>query len=196
MYIEPLAMHAELITKGGDTAVRGMLQLSVTQQELEFRSEELPHLACGSAVEIITYTEEGIFSPLACEAAFSTPRVLGLEKPDKEGFCAVKELLYQNISVKFFAEKGVKKGLFSKNEPIEIQICRIEPQWLCFISIEELSDEQELCIDIQKPINLKNLRITTNRRIYLNKLVNLYFASFTNLSAANREEIMFFYTKI
>ncbi len=187
---EPLPLTAELVDEGGRAVTRGLLTLSPTPDELEFRSSSLPYLRGGDTVGFIVYSGSDIMLSIVGRVGFYGPGIIGVCLVDKEGMSRLVEILAQNISLKTFAVH--KPRLLSRRELLDINITWIGKNQWSFTTIEEIKVGMELTISTEEVIYLKNVSLKIEEVIELKNNVSLCRCIPQKLSKENVKEIEFY----
>ncbi len=193
MQIEPIAMIAELIDNTDNTHAEGLVTLSPTPGELEFKGN-VPRLSEGATVGLIVHTLNGILTSLVGTVSFYGRGIIGICDTEEEGMKKLRYLMSQNIVAKTYAVHS--KGLLMRGEDYDISITRIEKELCCFTSIEDISVGSVLNINISSPLLLKNYRVTVEEKYSLRNRVNLYITKPIKVKAANQRQIDFFLSKV
>ncbi len=194
MQIEPIAMLAELVGNSGETEAHGLITLSPTPGELEFKGNDLPRLQAGATVGIIVNTLKGTFTSLVGKVSFYGQGIVGICDVESERMSQLCRILSQNIAIKTYATDMV--GIFKRGEEYDISLTRIDDEECCFTSIESIAIGTQLYIDTVSPIKLKKYSIKVQECLNLRNMVTLYIAKPDKLSSYNRHQLELFSKKI
>ncbi len=193
---EPLPLMAELVDDSGQTVCRGVLTLSPTPGELEFRSSSLPTYRGGEAVGFIVYTDDGILVSFVGHVGFYGSGIIGICMIDENAIAQLTRMLSQNISEKTFAV--YKPKLLSKREDFDISLTRVGIDECAFTTIENIEVGMELTIDFANRtdtanrLKLKKYRIKITEKHPLSSKVILCISTPIKLSKENRAELEFY----
>ncbi len=188
MQIEPIAMLAELVGNSGETEAHGLLTLSPTPGELEFKSNELSRLDPGATIGIIVNTLNGTFTSLVGKVSFYGRGIVGICNTESEGMKQLMRILSQNAAIKTYATDKV--GMFKRGEEYDISITRIDDEVCNFTSIEDIAIGTRLYIDTNTPISLKKYTVIVEERLNLRNMVTLYIAKPEKISKHNQNQLL------
>ncbi len=184
---EPLPLIAELVNESGQPVTRGLLTLSPTPDELEFRSSALPYQRGGDTVGFIIYSGSDIKMSIVGRVGFYGNGIIGVCLVDSEGMARLVDILAQNISLKTFAVH--KPRLFSRRELFDISITKIGLNQWSLTTIDDIKVGMELTLSTDEVIYLKKVTLKIDEIITLKNNVSLCRATPQNLSKENIKEI-------
>ncbi len=188
---EPLPLAAELVNEAGQPVAAGLLTLSPTPNELEFRSSELPYFKGGEPIGFIVYTgDHNILVSFVGHVGFYGAGLIGICMIDDEPMEKLSEILAQNIAIKTFA--SYKAGMFSRREDFDISITRVGVSKWTFTTIEDIKIGMELNVDIVDVLKIKGCRLKVVEMYTLRNKVALCIATPQKLSQGNRAELEFY----